>query len=142
MFTKEYKAPSTAGTLLDKSSYDPLLLAIWTFIAGGLYGAVGYFLLGFGIFFGARLMGSLGSFRRERRMREEAEPAQAIVHAGDDDALLRERMERVERRSPVKETAAVDPHHHRKRRARRRGGLPDVEREAILGLHRVVGLGA
>ena len=47
-------ATPTAGRLLDNPSYDPLLLAVWTFIAGGLYGAVGYFLLGFGIFFGAR----------------------------------------------------------------------------------------
>jgi hypothetical protein len=61
-------ATPTAGQLLDNPSYDPLLLVIWTFIAGGLYGAVGYFLLGFGIFFGARLMGSLGTFRRERQL--------------------------------------------------------------------------
>ena len=61
-------ATPVAGGLLDKPSYDPLLVAIWTFIAGGLYGAVGYFLLGFAIFFGARLMGSLGSFRRERQL--------------------------------------------------------------------------
>jgi hypothetical protein len=61
-------ATPTAGRLLDNPSYDPLLLAIWTFIAGGIYGVVGYFLLGFAIFFGARLMGSLGSFRRERHL--------------------------------------------------------------------------
>jgi hypothetical protein len=61
-------ATPTAGSLLDKSSYDPLLVAVWTFIAGGIYGAAGYFLLGFAIFFGARLMGSLGSFRRERQL--------------------------------------------------------------------------
>jgi hypothetical protein len=61
-------ATPTAGRLFDNPSYDPLLLAIWTFIAGGIYGAVGYFLLGFAIFFGARLMGSLGSFRRERQL--------------------------------------------------------------------------
>jgi hypothetical protein len=61
-------ATPTAGGLLDNPSYDPLLLAVWTFIAGGIYGVVGYFLLGFAIFFGARLMGSLGSFRRERQL--------------------------------------------------------------------------
>jgi hypothetical protein len=61
-------ATPKAGGLLDNPSYDPLLVAVWTFIAGGLYGAVGYFLLGFAIFFGARLMGSLGSFRRERQL--------------------------------------------------------------------------
>jgi len=61
-------ATPKAGELLDNPSYDPLLLAVWTFIAGGLYGVVGYFVLGFAIFFGARLMGSLGSFRRERQL--------------------------------------------------------------------------
>lgn len=61
-------ATPTAGRLLDNPDYDGLLLAIWTFVAGGIYGAVGYFLLGFAIFFGARLLGSLGSFRRERQI--------------------------------------------------------------------------
>ena len=61
-------ASPTAGGLLDDPDYDPLLLAVWTFIAGGIYGAVGYFLLGFAVFFGARLLGSLGTFRRERQI--------------------------------------------------------------------------
>jgi len=61
-------ATPTAGGLLDNPEYDPLLLAVWTFIAGSIYGAVGYFALGFGLFFGARLLGSLGSFRRERQL--------------------------------------------------------------------------
>lgn len=61
-------ATPTAAGLLDKSDYDALLLAIWAFIAGGLYGAVGYFLFGFALFFGARLLGSLGDFRRARQL--------------------------------------------------------------------------
>lgn len=61
-------ATPTAGALLDKSDYDAALVAVWAFIAGGLYGAVGYFLLGFGLYFGTRLLGSLGSFRRERQI--------------------------------------------------------------------------
>lgn len=61
-------ATPTAAGLLDNPNYDPLLIAIWAFIAGGIYGAVGYFLLGFAIFFGARLLGSLGDFRRERQL--------------------------------------------------------------------------
>jgi hypothetical protein len=61
-------ASPTAAGLLDDPDYDPVLLAVWAFIAGGIYGAVGYFLLGFGLFFGARLLGSLGSFRRERQI--------------------------------------------------------------------------
>jgi len=61
-------ATPTAGALLDKPEYDALLLAIWAFVAGGIYGAGGYFLFGFALFFGARLLGSLGDFRRERQI--------------------------------------------------------------------------
>ncbi|HEX2301979.1 MAG TPA: Yip1 family protein [Gaiella sp.] len=61
-------ATPTAGALLDKPDYDAALVAVWAFVAGGLYGAVGYFLLGFGLYFGTRLLGSLGSFRRERQI--------------------------------------------------------------------------
>jgi hypothetical protein len=60
-------SPKAAG-LLDDPDYDALLLTVWGFIAGGIYGGVGYFLVGFAIFFGARLLGSLGSFRRERHI--------------------------------------------------------------------------
>jgi hypothetical protein len=61
-------ASPKAGGLLDDPDYDGTIFAVWTFIAGGIYGAVGYFLLGFAVFFGARLFGSLGSFRRERQL--------------------------------------------------------------------------
>lgn len=61
-------ASPTAGGLLDKDDYDALLVAVWAFVAGGIYGAVGYFLAGFALFFGARLLGSLGDFRRERQL--------------------------------------------------------------------------
>ena len=61
-------ATPTAGALLDKPEYDALLVAIWAFVAGGIYAAVGYFLFGFALFFGARLLGSLGDFRRERQI--------------------------------------------------------------------------
>jgi hypothetical protein len=57
----------TAADILDNPEYDTTLLAIWTFIAGGVYGSVGYLLVGFGLFFGVRLLGSLGSFRRARQ---------------------------------------------------------------------------
>jgi hypothetical protein len=53
---------------MDKPDYDALLVAVWTFIAGGIYGAVGYFVIGFSLFFGTRLLGSLGDFRRERQI--------------------------------------------------------------------------
>lgn len=61
-------ASPKASVLLDDPDYDGLVFAVWAFIAGGIYGAVGYFLVGFGIFFGARLLGSLGDFRRERQI--------------------------------------------------------------------------
>lgn len=61
-------ATPTAGALLDNADYDALLLAIWAFVAGGLYGAVGYFVLGFVLYFGVRLLGSLGDFRRARHI--------------------------------------------------------------------------
>jgi hypothetical protein len=61
-------ASPTAGGLLDNPDYDAAVFAVWTFIAGGIYGAVGYFVLGFGLYFGALLLGSEGSFRRERQI--------------------------------------------------------------------------
>jgi len=61
-------ATPTAGALLDKPEYDALLLMVWAFIAGGIYGAVGYLAFGFALFFGARLLGSVGDFRRERQI--------------------------------------------------------------------------
>jgi hypothetical protein len=61
-------ATPTASGLMDKPDYDALLVAVWTFIAGGIYGAVGYFVIGFSLFFGTRLLGSLGDFRRERQI--------------------------------------------------------------------------
>ncbi len=60
-------ATPTAADILDDPEYDTILLAIWTFIAGGLYGFVGYFVLGLALLFGARLLGSVGDFRRARQ---------------------------------------------------------------------------
>jgi hypothetical protein len=60
-------ATPTASDLLDSPDYDGALVAIWAFIAGGLYGIVGYFVVGFALYFGVRLLGSLGDFRRARQ---------------------------------------------------------------------------
>ena len=60
-------ATPTAADLLDNPEYDALLLAVWTFIAGAIYGATGYFVIGFVVFFGVRLLGSAGDFRRARQ---------------------------------------------------------------------------
>ncbi len=60
-------ATPTASGILDNPDYDAALLAIWAFIAGGIYGAVGYAVFGFALYFGVRLLGSLGTFRRARQ---------------------------------------------------------------------------
>ena len=60
-------ATPTAADILDQPDYDTILLAIWAFIAGGLYGFVGYFVFGLALLFGVRLLGSLGDFRRARQ---------------------------------------------------------------------------
>jgi hypothetical protein len=60
-------ATPTASGLLSEPDYDSVLVAIWAFIAGGLYGFVGYFVIGLALLFGVRLLGSLGSFRRTRQ---------------------------------------------------------------------------
>ena len=60
-------ATPTAADILDNPEYDAALLAVWTFIAGGIYGSVGYFMIGFASYFGVRLLGSLGDFRRARQ---------------------------------------------------------------------------
>ena len=73
------------------------------------------------------------SFRREFRMREEAERADAVVHVDDDDAPLGEPSAVVDRHvtGAAAEAAAVDPHEHGPALAlaRRR---PDVEVQAVL----------
>ena len=60
-------ATPTAADILDNPEYDAALLAVWAFIAGGIYASVGCFLIGFAVYFGVRLLGSLGDFRRARQ---------------------------------------------------------------------------
>jgi hypothetical protein len=57
-----------AGVLLDDIRYDGVVLAVWAFVGGGLYGVGGYFLLGFLVFLGSALAGGRGSYRRARHM--------------------------------------------------------------------------
>jgi hypothetical protein len=59
---------STAGTLMDDSSYDGLLVAVWAFAAGSIYGMVGYFAFGALLYGGGRALGSQGSYRRARHV--------------------------------------------------------------------------
>ena len=57
-----------ASRLLDDRSRDGLDVALWIFIFGGIYGAVCYFVFGFVLHFGSVLLGSQGSFLRERQI--------------------------------------------------------------------------
>jgi hypothetical protein len=87
-------ATSTAGTLLDESEYDALLVAVWAVIAGGIYALAGYFIIGGALYLGARGLGSLGTFRRARHLLGFAAaplalsllvvwPVELAVHGGD-----------------------------------------------------------
>ena len=53
---------------LDDFELDGLTLAVVAFISGGLYGLVGYFLLGFLVYAGARAAGSDATFGRARQI--------------------------------------------------------------------------
>src|SRR5436305_3426514 len=59
---------ATAGRLMDDSSYDGLLVAVWAFIAGSLYGAFGYLVIGALLHGASRALGSQGSYRRARHV--------------------------------------------------------------------------
>jgi hypothetical protein len=59
---------NTAGHLMDDSSYDVLLLAVWAFIAGSLYGMFGYVVFGALLYGSGKALGSQGSYRRARHV--------------------------------------------------------------------------
>jgi hypothetical protein len=59
---------TVTGSLLDDPEYDALLIALWAFVAGAIYGVALYLVLGVLTFFGASFAGSLGSFRRARHL--------------------------------------------------------------------------
>jgi hypothetical protein len=61
-------ASSVAGRLMDDSSYDGLLVAVWAFIAGGLYGMFGYYAFGALLHGSAKALGSQGTYRRARHV--------------------------------------------------------------------------
>lgn len=67
-------ASSTASHLMDPKPFDPsstvdsLDMAVWTFIAGSISGVFGYFALGALLHWGARLLGSQGTYRRNRQI--------------------------------------------------------------------------
>ena len=61
-------ATRTAGSLLDDHDYDGLLVAIWAFLGGGLYGMFVYWFGGALLHIGAKAAGSQGSYRRSRQV--------------------------------------------------------------------------
>lgn len=61
-------ATSTAAHLNDDGSYSPILIAIWAFFAGSVYGLFGYFAVGAVLHGGVKALGSQGSYRRSRHV--------------------------------------------------------------------------
>ncbi len=61
-------ASGAAAHLLDDPAYDGLLIAVWAFVAGGLYGAAAYWLGGLVLHFGLLLLGSRLGFRTHRHL--------------------------------------------------------------------------
>jgi hypothetical protein len=61
-------ATSVASTLLDDPARDWLVIAVWAFLAGGLYGFALYFVVGKILHTALRQLGSQGSFRRARHV--------------------------------------------------------------------------
>lgn len=65
---------STASHLMDTNVFDPgatydwVSTAVWAFVAGGISGVFGYFAIGFLVHRAARLLGSQGTFRRNRQI--------------------------------------------------------------------------
>lgn len=64
---------ATAAHLMDpnvdpSSTVDGVDMAIWVFLAGSISGVFGYFALGALLHLGARLLGSQGTFRRNRQI--------------------------------------------------------------------------
>jgi hypothetical protein len=80
----------TAAALASDAStgYDGLLLAVWAFLAGGITGAAAYWLLGAVLYWAARGLGSLGTYRRARHVFAFASVPLAISLVLSPAALL------------------------------------------------------
>jgi hypothetical protein len=61
-------ATSVARTLLDNPERDGLVVAVWAFIGGGLYGALGYWLVGAFVHGASHALGGQGTYRRARHV--------------------------------------------------------------------------
>jgi hypothetical protein len=61
-------ATSVARTLLDDPSRDGIVVAVWAFIGGGMYGALAFWLGGAFLHGASHLLGGQGSYRRARHV--------------------------------------------------------------------------
>jgi hypothetical protein len=61
-------ATSVAGALMDDPELDGLLVAVWAFLGGSLYGAVAYWVLGAFLYGASQAFGGTGSYRRARHV--------------------------------------------------------------------------
>jgi hypothetical protein len=61
-------ATSSAAHLNNYGDYSPILIAIWAFFAGSVYGLFGYFLFGAVLHGSVKALGSQGSYRRSRHL--------------------------------------------------------------------------
>lgn len=59
---------SVAGHLLDDPDVDGLLVAVWAFLGGSIYGVAAYWLVGALLYGAAYAFGGLGSYRRARHV--------------------------------------------------------------------------
>lgn len=59
---------SAAAHLRDDPAYDGVLIAVWAFLGGALYGAVLYWFGGLLLHFGLRALGSRGGYQRSRQL--------------------------------------------------------------------------
>jgi hypothetical protein len=61
-------ATGTAAHLNNDGTYSPLLIAIWAFVAGSIYGLFGYYAFGAVLHGAVKALGSQGSYRRTRHV--------------------------------------------------------------------------
>jgi hypothetical protein len=61
-------ATPVAGRLLDDYEFDALVIAVWAFLAGGLFGVAAYFAGGGVLQLAGRALGTRGTYRRARHV--------------------------------------------------------------------------
>jgi hypothetical protein len=61
-------ATPVAGRVLDDYEFDDLLVAVWAFLGGGLFGTAVYFAGGGALQLAGRVFGTRGSYRRARHV--------------------------------------------------------------------------